>query len=149
MNNGWWKDKQLHQLRVHVKVLRIRRVIRFLSSKQWINEQIAAEPSEVDTTNLVQLIRSGTEMAQLVCGGCRTLLMYVRGATSVQCSQCNTVNLSVQGEAQLKAQESNPQYCCRILTSSPRTMEIQRYLCWMLTKSDFIRCFPLHCRHTQ
>jgi len=46
--------------------------------------------------NITSVPPSGTEMAQLVCGGCRTLLMYVRGATSVQCSQCNTVNLSVQ-----------------------------------------------------
>ncbi|GFP97457.1 protein lsd1 [Phtheirospermum japonicum] len=33
------------------------------------------------------------EMAQLICGGCRTLLMYTRGATSVRCSCCHTVNL--------------------------------------------------------
>ena len=36
-------------------------------------------------------------MAQLPCGGCQTLLMYIRGASSVQCSLCNTVNLAVQG----------------------------------------------------
>ena len=36
----------------------------------------------------------GTEMAQLVCGGCHTLLMYIWGATSVQCSHCHTVNLA-------------------------------------------------------
>ncbi len=40
---------------------------------------------------------AGTEMAQLECGGCRTLLMYIRGASSVQCSVCNTVNLAMQG----------------------------------------------------
>ena len=34
-------------------------------------------------------------MSQLVCGACRTLLLYPRGATTVQCSMCNTVNLSV------------------------------------------------------
>jgi LSD1 subclass zinc finger protein len=39
----------------------------------------------------------GTEMAQLICGHCRTLLMYVRGATSVQCSCCTTVNLAMEG----------------------------------------------------
>ena len=39
----------------------------------------------------------GTEMAQLVCGGCHTLLMYIRGATSVQCSCCHTVNLALEG----------------------------------------------------
>ena len=37
-------------------------------------------------------------MAQLECGGCRTQLMYIRGASSVQCSVCNTVNLAVQGQ---------------------------------------------------
>ncbi|KAK9227039.1 hypothetical protein WN943_012088 [Citrus x changshan-huyou] len=36
----------------------------------------------------------GMEMAQLICGGCRTLLMYTRGATSVRCSCCHTVNLA-------------------------------------------------------
>ncbi|KAG7036182.1 Protein LOL1, partial [Cucurbita argyrosperma subsp. argyrosperma] len=35
-------------------------------------------------------------MAQLVCGGCHTLLMYIRGATSVQCSCCHTVNLALE-----------------------------------------------------
>uniref|UniRef100_A0A2P2KP58 Zinc finger LSD1-type domain-containing protein n=1 Tax=Rhizophora mucronata TaxID=61149 RepID=A0A2P2KP58_RHIMU len=39
---------------------------------------------------------NGTEMAQLVCGGCHTLLMYIRGATSVQCSCCHTVNLALE-----------------------------------------------------
>uniref|UniRef100_A0A251SZ02 Putative zinc finger, LSD1-type n=1 Tax=Helianthus annuus TaxID=4232 RepID=A0A251SZ02_HELAN len=34
------------------------------------------------------------EMDQLICGGCRTLLMYTRGATSVRCSCCHTVNLA-------------------------------------------------------
>lgn len=37
---------------------------------------------------------SGMDMAQLICGGCRTLLMYSRGATSVRCSCCHTVNLA-------------------------------------------------------
>ncbi|KAG6594401.1 Vacuolar protein sorting-associated protein 2-like 2, partial [Cucurbita argyrosperma subsp. sororia] len=36
----------------------------------------------------------GTDMAQLICRGCRTLLMYARGATSVRCSCCHTVNLA-------------------------------------------------------
>ncbi|KAI3454246.1 hypothetical protein Pfo_010909 [Paulownia fortunei] len=36
----------------------------------------------------------GNEMAQLVCGGCQTVLMYIRGATSVQCSCCHTINLA-------------------------------------------------------
>lgn len=42
---------------------------------------------------------AGTEMAQLVCGGCHTLLMYIRGATSVQCSCCHTVNLAMEGKS--------------------------------------------------
>lgn len=32
------------------------------------------------------------EMSHLVCGGCGTLLMYTRGATSVRCSCCQTIN---------------------------------------------------------
>lgn len=32
-------------------------------------------------------------MAQLICGGCRTLLMYTRNADTVRCSCCRTVNL--------------------------------------------------------
>jgi LSD1 subclass zinc finger protein len=36
---------------------------------------------------------AGMEMSQIYCGGCRTLLMYSRGATSVRCSCCNTLNL--------------------------------------------------------
>ena len=38
----------------------------------------------------------GAEMAQLICGHCRTLLMYAHGATSVQCSCCSTVNLAIE-----------------------------------------------------
>eukprot|EP00850_Spirogloea_muscicola_P025520 SM003378S12856 [mRNA] locus=s3378:9:1316:- [translate_table: standard] len=38
-------------------------------------------------------------MAQLVCGGCRTLLMYIRGASSVQCSCCHTVNLAMEANS--------------------------------------------------
>ncbi|URE42012.1 LSD1 zinc finger domain containing protein [Musa troglodytarum] len=34
------------------------------------------------------------EMAQLMCRGCRTLLMYSCGATSVRCSCCNTINIT-------------------------------------------------------
>lgn len=32
-------------------------------------------------------------MARLICGGCQTLLMYTRSATTVRCSCCDTVNL--------------------------------------------------------
>ncbi|KAM0001812.1 putative transcription factor Znf-LSD family [Helianthus debilis subsp. tardiflorus] len=40
------------------------------------------------------IVSLGMEMDQLICGGCRTLLMYTRGATSVRCSCCHTVNLA-------------------------------------------------------
>ncbi|CAF2070078.1 hypothetical protein Bca4012_087507 [Brassica carinata] len=36
---------------------------------------------------------AGMDMAHIVCGGCRTMLMYTRGASSVRCSCCQTVNL--------------------------------------------------------
>ncbi|VAI21544.1 unnamed protein product [Triticum turgidum subsp. durum] len=36
---------------------------------------------------------AAVEMAQLICGGCRTLLMYTRNADTVRCSCCSTVNL--------------------------------------------------------
>lgn len=38
--------------------------------------------------------RQEQSTAQLVCGGCRSLLMYVRGASTVQCSVCSTLNLA-------------------------------------------------------
>ncbi|CAL9211050.1 unnamed protein product [Musa acuminata subsp. burmannicoides] len=34
------------------------------------------------------------EMAQIICYGCRTLLMYTSGATSVRCSCCGTINIA-------------------------------------------------------
>lgn len=40
---------------------------------------------------------AGMEMSQLVCEGCRTLLMYSPGATSVRCSCCNTINPARSG----------------------------------------------------
>ncbi|GMI91999.1 hypothetical protein HRI_002869200 [Hibiscus trionum] len=49
----------------------------------------------------VNFLSSGMEMAQLICGGCRTLLMYTRGATSVRCSCCNTVNLATAPSNQI------------------------------------------------
>jgi LSD1 subclass zinc finger protein len=41
----------------------------------------------------------GGGMDQIVCGGCRTPLMYNRGATSVRCVCCQTVT-SVTGITQ-------------------------------------------------
>ncbi|EMS52308.1 hypothetical protein TRIUR3_17786 [Triticum urartu] len=38
-------------------------------------------------------LQEAVEMAQLICGGCRTLLMYTRNADTVRCSCCSTVNL--------------------------------------------------------
>ncbi|KAK4348103.1 hypothetical protein RND71_034442 [Anisodus tanguticus] len=40
-------------------------------------------------------------MAQLICGGCRTLLMHPRGATSVRCACCHTVNLVPGSKSQV------------------------------------------------
>lgn len=45
-------------------------------------------------------------MAQLICGGCRTLLMHPRGATSVRCACCHTVNL-VPGTFFFRIKESH------------------------------------------
>lgn len=42
---------------------------------------------------------AAVEMAQLICGGCRTLLMYTRNADTVRCSCCSTVNLVRPGNA--------------------------------------------------
>ncbi|KAJ6980402.1 hypothetical protein NC653_028268 [Populus alba x Populus x berolinensis] len=36
----------------------------------------------------------GMDLAQLICRGCRTLLMYARGATTVRCSCCHIVNFA-------------------------------------------------------
>ncbi|KAA8519807.1 hypothetical protein F0562_014103 [Nyssa sinensis] len=37
-----------------------------------------------------------SEMAQMVCGSCRQLLSYPRGARHVQCSCCQTVNFVLE-----------------------------------------------------
>lgn len=42
-------------------------------------------------------------MANIVCGGCGTMLMYTSSATSVRCSCCQTLNL-VPGKIISKAQ---------------------------------------------
>ncbi|KAL3637010.1 hypothetical protein CASFOL_019309 [Castilleja foliolosa] len=47
-----------------------------------------------EPTHFVYTLDMRMEMAQLICGCCRTLLMYTRGATSVRCSCCHTVNLA-------------------------------------------------------
>ncbi|MCE3050319.1 histone demethylase SWIRM1 [Datura stramonium] len=49
--------------------------------------------SDCQQSQMRQLAAVGMEMAQLICGGCRTLLMHPRGATSVRCACCHTVNL--------------------------------------------------------
>lgn len=46
------------------------------------------------TTVTPQVPPPGRDMSQLICGGCRTLLMFTRGASSVRCSCCQTVNLA-------------------------------------------------------
>ncbi|KAK4284583.1 hypothetical protein QN277_001394 [Acacia crassicarpa] len=37
-------------------------------------------------------------MAQMVCGSCRRLLSYQRGAKHVKCSCCQTVNLVLEAD---------------------------------------------------
>jgi LSD1 subclass zinc finger protein len=37
---------------------------------------------------------AGMDMAQLICRGCRSLLMYPHGATTVRCSCCHVVNIA-------------------------------------------------------
>ncbi|XP_055961419.1 protein LOL2 [Mercurialis annua] len=37
-----------------------------------------------------------SEMVQLVCGSCRTLLSYPKGARHVKCSSCEMVNLVLE-----------------------------------------------------
>jgi LSD1 subclass zinc finger protein len=51
------------------------------------------------TYNYFYVCNAGLEMAQLICGGCRTLLMYTRNADTVRCSCCHTVNLVRPGIA--------------------------------------------------
>ncbi|EEF43270.1 conserved hypothetical protein [Ricinus communis] len=56
-----------------------------------------------------------SEMAQMVCGSCRTLLSYPRGARHVQCSSCQMVNFV------LEAHEVGQVNCgkCEILLMYP------------------------------
>ncbi|GAV75729.1 zf-LSD1 domain-containing protein, partial [Cephalotus follicularis] len=42
------------------------------------------------------MCNSVSEMAQIVCGSCRQLLTYLRGARHVQCSCCQTLNLVLE-----------------------------------------------------
>lgn len=58
-------------------------------------------------------------MAQLICSGCHTQLMYIRSANSVQCPRCHTVNLALEGEEEIAADMDvfeNPcsSSCCAI-----------------------------------
>ncbi|ESR62574.1 hypothetical protein CICLE_v10017149mg [Citrus x clementina] len=41
-------------------------------------------------------VPSPSEMAQMVCGSCRQLLAYPRGARHVKCSCCQTVNFVLE-----------------------------------------------------
>ncbi|KAH7546015.1 hypothetical protein FEM48_Zijuj01G0156000 [Ziziphus jujuba var. spinosa] len=43
-----------------------------------------------------ELCNSDAEIAQMVCGACRRLLKYPRGARNVQCSCCQTVNFVLE-----------------------------------------------------
>uniref|UniRef100_A0A0A0L6K3 Zinc finger LSD1-type domain-containing protein n=2 Tax=Cucumis sativus TaxID=3659 RepID=A0A0A0L6K3_CUCSA len=50
-------------------------------------------------------------MARLVCSGCYTLLMYSRGAKSVQCSCCRTINAASEANQMAHINCGN----CRVL----------------------------------
>ncbi|XP_062162513.1 protein LOL2 [Alnus glutinosa] len=39
-----------------------------------------------------------SEMAQMVCGSCRRLLKYPRGARHIECSCCHTVNFVLEAQ---------------------------------------------------
>ncbi|XP_057841999.1 protein LOL2 isoform X2 [Cryptomeria japonica] len=73
---------------------------------------------------------NGTEMAQLICGGCRTLLMYVRGATSVQCSCCHTVNLAMEANQVAHVNCGN---CCTTLMYPFGAPSVKCALCHFVT----------------
>ncbi|XP_042446002.1 ankyrin repeat domain-containing protein 11-like isoform X2 [Zingiber officinale] len=51
--------------------------------------EVAAEPQPPPVQS--------PEMGQMVCGNCRQLLSYARGAIYVQCACCQTINLVLQG----------------------------------------------------
>ncbi|CAI5500931.1 unnamed protein product, partial [Closterium sp. Naga37s-1] len=53
-----------------------------------------AAQSQIVCTGCRTLLVYPNNASNVRCALCRTLLMYVRGATSVQCSCCHTVNLS-------------------------------------------------------
>uniref|UniRef100_A0A453F1N3 Zinc finger LSD1-type domain-containing protein n=1 Tax=Aegilops tauschii subsp. strangulata TaxID=200361 RepID=A0A453F1N3_AEGTS len=55
------------------------------------------------------------EVGQMVCGSCRELIAYPRGAVHVQCAACRTVNLVVE------AHEVGNVHCgrCEILLMYP------------------------------
>ncbi|KFK28743.1 hypothetical protein AALP_AA7G041300 [Arabis alpina] len=38
------------------------------------------------------------EMVQMVCGSCRSLLLYPRGSKHVKCSSCQSVNLVLEAD---------------------------------------------------
>nr|CAD1819603.1 unnamed protein product [Ananas comosus var. bracteatus] len=67
------------------------------SGVQWMQEH--ASLSQGATSVCCALCRTitsvpppGVETAHLICGGCRTLLMYPHGAATVRCSCCNMIN---------------------------------------------------------
>lgn len=75
--------------------------------------------------------------SQLMCGGCRTMLLYPQGAHNVRCARCshiNPVNASTSSDmAQLSC--SNPQ--CRVQLMYPRgAMQVQCSLCGTLNDAQ-------------
>eukprot|EP00192_Tetraselmis_astigmatica_P025635 CAMPEP_0117665306 /NCGR_PEP_ID=MMETSP0804-20121206/9737_1 /TAXON_ID=1074897 /ORGANISM="Tetraselmis astigmatica, Strain CCMP880" /LENGTH=143 /DNA_ID=CAMNT_0005472705 /DNA_START=779 /DNA_END=1210 /DNA_ORIENTATION=+ len=60
-------------------------------------------------------------MAQLVCNGCCVLLMYPRGASSVQCSRCSAVNCAVPA--------SQPQHQPQPQLQQPPSQQLGHVVC--------------------
>lgn len=79
------------------------------------------------------VICAGMEMSHLVCGGCRTLLMYTRGATSVRCSCCQTINHARTGtfsKKNLQIIHYHPLYCFEWFHFS--RVELQLYITYVI-----------------
>ena len=63
--------------------------------------------------------------AQIVCSGCRTLLLYPSGAANVRCARCQTITSAVVPQPQPQQQGDFAQLCCsnaqcRVVLMYPR-----------------------------
>ncbi|KAK4488056.1 hypothetical protein RD792_003798 [Penstemon davidsonii] len=73
------------------------------------------------------------DMAQLICGGCRTLLMHTRGATSVRCSCCHTVNLVPAAAAPSNVAHVNCGNCHTMLMYPAGAPSVKCAICHFIT----------------